>query len=124
VGKVKIPPPFRDFQAQGESPAFGLFHGAAFSTALLPTNSAKEPDFFGISEDIFLGGCFPLDQCPDESHGRYDAIVLSEVLEHLADPAEALGTLRDCLRDDGLMFATMAINIAQEDHVFLSVIRP
>jgi 2-polyprenyl-3-methyl-5-hydroxy-6-metoxy-1,4-benzoquinol methylase len=76
-------------------------------------------DFFGISEDIFLGGYFPLDQCPDESRGRYDAIVLSEVLEHLADPAEALGTLRDCLRDDGLMFATMAINIAQEDHVFL-----
>ena len=76
-------------------------------------------DFFGISKDIFLGGCFPLDQCPEESCGRYDAIVLSEVLEHLADPAEALGTLRDCLRDDGLMFATMAINIAQEDHVFL-----
>jgi len=43
VGKVGIPPLLRDFQAEGESPAFGLFHGAAFSTALLPTNSAKEP---------------------------------------------------------------------------------
>jgi hypothetical protein len=43
VGKVKIPPLLRDFQAQGESPACGLFHGAAFSTAHLPTNSAKEP---------------------------------------------------------------------------------
>src|SRR5271167_3073494 len=43
VGKVKIPPLLRDFQAEGESPVLGLFHGAAFSTALLPTNSAKEP---------------------------------------------------------------------------------
>jgi hypothetical protein len=34
----------RDFQAEGESPAGGLFHAAAFSTALLPTNSATEPD--------------------------------------------------------------------------------
>jgi hypothetical protein len=45
VGKVKIPPLLQDFQAQGESPAFGLFHEAAFSTALLPTNSATEPLF-------------------------------------------------------------------------------
>jgi len=43
VGKVKIQPLRRDFQAEGESPVFGLFHGAAFSTALLPTNCAKEP---------------------------------------------------------------------------------
>jgi SAM-dependent methyltransferase len=76
-------------------------------------------DFFGISKHISLGGYFPLHQCPDESRGHYDAIVLCEVLEHLADPATALGTLRDCMRHDGQMFATMAINIAQEDHVFL-----
>jgi hypothetical protein len=31
---VEIPPLLRDFQVEGESPAFGLFHGAAFSTAL------------------------------------------------------------------------------------------
>jgi hypothetical protein len=45
VGKVGIPPRLRDFQAEGESPAGGLFHAAAFSTALLPTNSATEPEF-------------------------------------------------------------------------------
>ena len=44
MGKVEIPPPLRDFQAQWESPALGLFHGAAFSTALLPTNCAIEPE--------------------------------------------------------------------------------
>ena len=35
VGKVEIPPLLRDFQAEGESPASGLFHVAPFSTALL-----------------------------------------------------------------------------------------
>ena len=48
VGKVKIQPLLRDFQAEGESPALGLFHGAAFSTALLPTNSAKGPKFLRL----------------------------------------------------------------------------
>jgi len=33
--KVGIPPQLRDFQAEWESPAVGLFRGAAFSTALL-----------------------------------------------------------------------------------------
>ena len=41
--KVEIPRRLRDFQAQGESPALGLFHGAAFSTALLPINCRAHP---------------------------------------------------------------------------------
>ena len=76
-------------------------------------------DFFDISNDIHLGGYFPLHRCGDERLGRYDAILLIEVLEHLEAPAQALVTLRDCLRDEGRMFVTMAINMAQEDHVFL-----
>jgi hypothetical protein len=43
VGKVKIPMRLRDFQVEWESPAFGLFHGTAFSTALVPTECATEP---------------------------------------------------------------------------------
>ena len=43
VGKVKIPMLYRDFQVAGESPAFGLFHGTAFSTALGSTDSVSEP---------------------------------------------------------------------------------
>ncbi|HVB57029.1 MAG TPA: hypothetical protein VNE63_11430, partial [Candidatus Acidoferrales bacterium] len=42
--KLGIPPSLRDFQAEWESPAFGLFQGAGFSTALLPTNTAIEPE--------------------------------------------------------------------------------
>jgi SAM-dependent methyltransferase len=51
--------------------------------------------------------------------GRYDAIVACEVLEHLPDPAGALSTMREYLTDRGRMFVTMAVNIAQEDHIFL-----
>ena len=43
VGKVKIPMRLRDFQVEWESPAFGLFHGTAFSTALVPKDCATEP---------------------------------------------------------------------------------
>jgi hypothetical protein len=43
VGKVKIPLRLRDFQVEWESPAFGLFHGTVFSTALVPTACATEP---------------------------------------------------------------------------------
>ena len=43
VGKVKIPTRLRDFQVEWESPAFGLFPGTAFSTALVPTECATEP---------------------------------------------------------------------------------
>lgn len=43
VGKVKIPMRLRDFQVEWESPAFGLFHGTAFSTALVLTDCATEP---------------------------------------------------------------------------------
>jgi SAM-dependent methyltransferase len=96
------------------------WHVEAYDTASQMMVKAHQLlDFFGISKDIFFGGYFPLHRCPDEVRGHYDAIVLSEVLEHLAEPAKALETLRDCLRDEGRMFATMAINIAQEDHLFL-----
>jgi hypothetical protein len=50
VEKVGIPPSLRDFQAPWESLAFGLFHEASFSIALLPTDTAIEPN--SCSKDI------------------------------------------------------------------------
>jgi integrase/recombinase XerD len=69
VGKVEIPPLLRDFQAEWESPAFGLFPGAAFSIALLPTNSAIEPEKDEIDELL---------RAPDRTteHGQRDYAVL------------------------------------------------
>jgi hypothetical protein len=40
-GKSENPGGGRDFQVPWESPAFGLFRGTAFSTALLPTDGAE-----------------------------------------------------------------------------------
>ena len=42
VGKVKIPM-LPDYEVTWESPAFGLFQGHSFSTALGSTDSVSEP---------------------------------------------------------------------------------
>jgi len=62
---------------------------------------------------------FPLEGpgLPAEQQGRYGKIVLCEILEHLEDPESALRNMRAALHPQGLMFATMAINMAQEDHL-------
>lgn len=76
-------------------------------------------EFFQVSQAIEIQGYFPLDKCADTQRNHYDGVVLCEVLEHLPSPVQALITLRENMKDDGFMFVTMAINIAQEDHVFL-----
>src|ERR1700730_15886162 len=53
VGKVEIPLVLRDFQAEWKSPAVGLFRGASFSTAVLPTNCAKDPFIPGITGRLY-----------------------------------------------------------------------
>ncbi len=64
---------------------------------------------------------FPLEEqsLPKEFEGRFSKIVLCELLEHLENPATALRNMGLALQRDGMIFATMAINIAQEDHVYL-----
>jgi len=74
---------------------------------------------FGVTRRILLSEEFPLKAPPPKFRNHYDAIVLCELLEHLAHPREALETVRECLQPGGRAFVTMAINIAQEDHVFL-----
>ena len=53
--KCEIPLRLRDFQVEWESPVVGLFHVAAFSTALLPINSATEPVFFAHEDNKITG---------------------------------------------------------------------
>ena len=50
---------------------------------------------------------------------RFGKVILCELLEHLDDPEAALWAMRSVLHRDGLLFCTMAVNIAQEDHVYL-----
>ena len=47
----------------------------------------------------------------DAWHGRFDTLVVADVLEHLRDPWAALFRLRDCLKDGGTVIASIP-NIA------------
>lgn len=46
-------------------------------------------------------------------------LVCVEVLEHLEDPIEFLGSLRSSLRQGGKAFITAALNAAHADHIYL-----
>jgi hypothetical protein len=74
--------------------------------------------YFGVTHSVRFRGELPIDAPDPERGGRYDAILACEVMEHLPDPGRALRSLREYLPSDGRMFVTMAVNIAQEDHVF------
>jgi SAM-dependent methyltransferase len=82
-------------------------------------NAARLLAHFGVAAPIVLGGLFPLDTPADDLRGRYDAIVMCELLEHLESPLYALLAAREYLAPGGHLFITMAVNIAQEDHLFL-----
>ena len=46
-------------------------------------------------------------------------MVACEILEHLERPVAALRSLRRTLHAHGRLFATVAVNLAQEDHIAL-----
>jgi SAM-dependent methyltransferase len=64
---------------------------------------------------------FPLETTENLERYRsaFGKVVLCELLEHLEQPAKALQNLNYVLHESGHAYLTMAINIAQEDHVFL-----
>lgn len=48
----------------------------------------------------------------------FEAVIACEIMEHLQEPDQALNTFRSQLSAGGRLFVTMAVNLAQEDHVF------
>lgn len=50
---------------------------------------------------------------------KFDAIVFSEVLEHLEEPERALTSIRSLLNGDGRLFINVPINSPAPDHIFL-----
>lgn len=82
-------------------------------------SSAQLLDHFGHTRRISFEHHFPLESIDEARLRTYDAIVLCELLEHLPDPRTALACAGEYLAPGGRIFATMAINIAQEDHVYL-----
>lgn len=73
---------------------------------------------FAVAQPVDFGREFPLNAIDNAFRGRYDALLACEVLEHLPDPLNALRSMREYLTAEGRIFATMAVNIAQEDHIF------
>lgn len=51
--------------------------------------------------------------------GRFDRIVISEVLEHVERPLDALTALRSCLAPGGSIFVTAPVNSPALDHIYL-----
>lgn len=49
----------------------------------------------------------------------FDSAIISEVLEHLEDPAAALGTLFAILKPGGRIFINAPVNSPAPDHIFL-----
>jgi 2-polyprenyl-3-methyl-5-hydroxy-6-metoxy-1,4-benzoquinol methylase len=76
--------------------------------------------FFGHPIDCLQQNIFPFEGDEVAAHrGRFGKVILCEVLEHLDHPKMALLAMRHALHREGLLFCTMAVNIAQEDHVHL-----
>jgi 2-polyprenyl-3-methyl-5-hydroxy-6-metoxy-1,4-benzoquinol methylase len=55
---------------------------------------------------------------PPTVFARFDAIVVSEVLEHLDNPDTALLAIREALRPGGLVFFNTPINSPAPDHIY------
>lgn len=49
----------------------------------------------------------------------FDSVVVSEVLEHLEKPLEALKSLRQCMRPGGRIWVNMPVNSPAPDHLYL-----
>ena len=77
--------------------------------------------FFGYPTTSVHEATFPLEHAEglEPYENRFSKIILCEVLEHLEQPAEAIRNLSRALHPNGQMFLTMAINMPQEDHIFL-----
>jgi SAM-dependent methyltransferase len=77
--------------------------------------------FFGYPADGLRQEFFPLDPANwiGAYRERFGKVILCELLEHLDDPTLALRAMRAVLHREGFLFCTMAVNIAQEDHVYL-----
>ncbi|MFN4220951.1 MULTISPECIES: class I SAM-dependent methyltransferase [Novosphingobium] len=54
-----------------------------------------------------------------ETDDKFDFVVLSEVLEHIEDPAEVMRKLRAIVAPQGLVFVNVPINSPSPDHLYL-----
>ncbi len=85
------------------------------ASSIMETRSALSS--LGVKRDITI-----IEQDVMEApsgRSEFDAIVISEVLEHLERPDAALQSLRSALKPGGLIFINVPINSPAPDHIYL-----
>jgi 2-polyprenyl-3-methyl-5-hydroxy-6-metoxy-1,4-benzoquinol methylase len=85
------------------------------SVSLQETRAAL--DRLGVSKSIALTETDILRANPPER--RFDLVVISEVLEHLETPGDALRFLRAATSERGRVFINVPINSPSPDHLYL-----
>ncbi|MDE8652205.1 class I SAM-dependent methyltransferase [Novosphingobium album (ex Liu et al. 2023)] len=112
-------------------PGHGLFlHFAAAKGKLgriagwdvSPTSIAKTRhalDTLGTGREIELIEQDLFAACSPRSQDRFDSIVMSEILEHLEDPAQALRCASRWLKPGGLLWINVPANSPAPDHIYL-----
>jgi SAM-dependent methyltransferase len=71
----------------------------------------------GASNKIVLRLCNAFSDPPKEK--KFDSIICSEVIEHLEDPAHALGMMGNLLAQGGRLFINAPVNSPAPDHIYL-----
>ncbi|MFC1814778.1 methyltransferase domain-containing protein [Thermodesulfobacteriota bacterium] len=109
----------------------GPGHGLYLVEAIMDFSNAKflaidiSPISKRISESIvkhFTGSSkceFQIKDAYDLEGGKFDYIVMGEVLEHLGNPKSLLKKINRLLNDNGRLFVTTCANCPAIDHVYL-----
>ena len=86
-------------------------------TSIANTRAALETLGVGRPVDLVLKNLF--DTADGEAPRLYDSIVLSEVLEHLEQPVQALEAIKGWLKPGGRVWVNVPANSPAPDHLFL-----
>jgi 2-polyprenyl-3-methyl-5-hydroxy-6-metoxy-1,4-benzoquinol methylase len=73
----------------------------------------------GVGRPVVLEERNVFEPLADGDRARFDSVVISEVLEHVERPYDALVTLRACLAPGGLIFVNAPVNSPALDHIYL-----
>ncbi len=98
--------------------SFNMYEGIDISPSSVElTKSILNSDFFGGRSDCY--SVYECDFLKMNSQGKYDAIVMGEVLEHVEEPKVFLDKISIMSKDDGYIYVSTCINAPAIDHIFL-----
>jgi 2-polyprenyl-3-methyl-5-hydroxy-6-metoxy-1,4-benzoquinol methylase len=89
------------------------------ATSLAHTRQALAAFEINRPINLMMRDVFAEEVLAPENDGRFDSIVMSEVLEHLEQPLMALKSLYYLAKPGGLIWINVPANAAAPDHIFL-----